>query len=259
MTRQTERLELEMPDGQRVRGLYSAPATDAPTPAVLFVHGFGSTRRGEKAQALEAACAERGWAFAAADFRGHGESDGTMLDLRGARLLEDLEAIVSAAADRARGPVCLVGSSLGGWTSAWLAACAPGRIAACALIAPAFRFFDFLRLAPAERDDWRRSGRLRVRNEFVDVEISAALLDEAPRFSLDELAARFATPALLFHGLQDDLVPHAISLDFLERTSFPDLELILYKNGDHRLLNRKEEMASRACAFFAERLSASRI
>ena len=29
--------------------------------AVVYVHGFGSSRRGEKVQALEAACARRGW------------------------------------------------------------------------------------------------------------------------------------------------------------------------------------------------------
>ena len=42
---------------------------------------------GEKTQAVEAACAARGWAFAAFDFRGHGTSAGTMLDLRPSGLL----------------------------------------------------------------------------------------------------------------------------------------------------------------------------
>src|SRR5262245_54820190 len=61
--------------------------------AVVWVHGFGSRRGGEKSQAVEAACSRRGWTFAAFDFRGHGESSGPMRDLRAAGLLEDLAAV----------------------------------------------------------------------------------------------------------------------------------------------------------------------
>lgn len=253
--RQTERLELTMPDGQRVRGAYSAPGGGGPVPAIVFAHGFGSARGGEKSIALESACARRGWAFAACDFRGHGESDGTMRELRGSRLLEDLDAIIRAAAGMAGGPVCLFGSSLGGWTSAWLSANHPGRITACALVAPALRFFEFLRLSPDELAEWRRTGRLRVHNEFVDVEIEYDLTAEADRFAFNSLAARFETPAILFHGMRDDLVPHSISIDFIEQAPFHELELVLFKTGDHRLLDRKEEMALRACEFFAARLA----
>src|SRR4051812_28070683 len=68
----------------------TAPPADF---AVLWVHGFGSHRGGEKAAAVRAECARRGWAFAAFDFRGHGASGGTMHDLRASRLLDDLETI----------------------------------------------------------------------------------------------------------------------------------------------------------------------
>ncbi|MDX2033973.1 MAG: alpha/beta fold hydrolase [Blastocatellia bacterium] len=255
MARQHEMLELKMPDGQMVRGGYSAPRGGGPVPAVVFAHGFGSARGGEKAGALEAACARRGWAFAACDFRGHGESDGTMRELRGSRLLEDLDAIARTVADRAGGPLFLFGSSLGGWTSAWLSANEPTRITACALVAPALRFFEFLRLSPEGMAEWRGAGRMRVHNEFVDVEIDYDLTAEADRFAFNSLAARFETPAILFHGMQDDLVPHSISIDFIEQAPFHELELVLFKTGDHRLLDRKDEMASRACAFFAAQMA----
>src|SRR5437868_1085741 len=59
--------------------------------AVVYVHGFGATRVGEKPKAAEAACARRGWTFVSFDFRGHGASTGTMLELKGSGLIEDLE------------------------------------------------------------------------------------------------------------------------------------------------------------------------
>src|SRR5215468_9382313 len=124
--RRTEKLELKAPDGQKLRGVYSWAPGRKTTPVVVFAHGFGSVRAGEKSVALEVECARRDWAFAACDFRGHGESDGTMTDLRGRRLLEDLDAITREAVKRSGGSLFLVGSSMGGWASAWFAAKHPG-------------------------------------------------------------------------------------------------------------------------------------
>src|ERR1700719_1163146 len=90
-----ELVTLPVPAGGTLRGdLYSTKGPPGEF-ALLFVHGFGSLRRGEKASAFEEACARRGWAFAAFDFRGHGESTGTLLDLRCRTLMEDLDAIVA--------------------------------------------------------------------------------------------------------------------------------------------------------------------
>ncbi len=136
--RQTEILELKMPDGAMVRGTLSFAQTG--NPAVVFAHGFGSTRGGEKSIAFEDECTRRGWAYAACDFRGHGDSGGTMLDLTGSRLIEDLDSVTRAVTQRTGGPLFLVGSSMGAWTAAWLAALNPQRIRACGLIAPAFSF-----------------------------------------------------------------------------------------------------------------------
>ncbi|MGH9938922.1 MAG: alpha/beta hydrolase, partial [Blastocatellia bacterium] len=211
--RRTERLELKASDGQKLRGVYSYAPSDNPTPIVVFAHGFGSVCGGEKSVALEAECARRGWAFAACDFRGHGESDGTMLELRGWRLIEDLDVITRKAMNRAGSPVFLFGSSMGGWASAWFAAKHPRRVAACALVAPAFRFLEWKRLSAVERNEWRRAGRLRVRNEFVDVEIDYGLTADANDYLFETLAAEFRAPAIIFHGMADDTVPYSLSLE----------------------------------------------
>jgi alpha-beta hydrolase superfamily lysophospholipase len=50
--------------------------------------------------------------------------------------------------------------------------------------------------------------------------------------------------------LLDDAVPYTDTIAFAERASHPGIELRLYKDGDHRLLTYKEEMAEAACGFF---------
>jgi pimeloyl-ACP methyl ester carboxylesterase len=247
--RRSEKLELTIPDEQKLRGCVSFTSGKEPAPVVVFAHGFGSIRTGEKSAALEAECARRGWAFAACDFRGHGESDGVMTELRGSRLIEDLEAITRAAVALTGGPLFLFGSSMGGWAAAWFAAKNPGRVAACAFAAPAFRFLEWRRLSEAEREEWGRTGRLRVRNEFIDVEIDYGLAAEADDYPFEKLAAEFRSPAIIFHGMADETVPYSSSVEFAARCAAGDIELQLIKSGDHRLNGEKERMAFAACEF----------
>ena len=251
-TRRKETLDLNLPGGGRLQGDLSYTGAPAPWGA-LYVHGLGSTRAGEKTQAVEAACARRGWTFAAFDFRGHGGSSGTMLDLRGSGLLADLEAARAALAERGVRRLCLVGSSMGGWAAAWFTLRCPGVVAACALIAPAF---DFLRhhwttLPEAEQRCWKETGRLRVRNQWIDTELGYGLVEEIEQFPVERLAAEWARPLLVFHGMQDDTVPYEHSLALVRQAGCPHIELRLYKDGDHRLTAIKDEIAESACGFFA--------
>jgi pimeloyl-ACP methyl ester carboxylesterase len=220
--------------------------------AVVYVHGFASNSSGEKAKVVEAACARRGWTYAAFDFRGHGQSTGSMLDLRGSALLDDLDVVRSWLASRGVRRLHLYGSSMGGWASTWYAVRRPETVAACALVAPAFNFLRsrWDSLSEAERRQWRETGRLKVRNQWIDVEIGTAVLDELDQFTVDELAKRLSSPLLIFHGLLDDTVPYQQSVEFVTAARYPSIELRLYKDGDHRLLKYKEEMAEAACEFF---------
>lgn len=250
-----EVVHLSLPEGGRLVGdvVFGRPGGDF---AVVWIHGFGSHRGGEKAAALRAECGRRGWAFAAFDFRGHGASSGTLRDLRPSRLLEDLTAVQQFLAGRGYPRLGLVGSSMGGFAAAWFAVHQPDAVVGCVLLATGFRFptkrWDAL--SAAQREAWQRTGVLRVTNAWVDAEIGYGLVEERDQFRLDELARRWQTPALLYHGLQDDIVPDTDSLEFLRRAAGADLELRLLKSGDHRLTAYKEEIAAAAGQFFARLL-----
>jgi alpha-beta hydrolase superfamily lysophospholipase len=251
---QTARISL--PSGATLSGDYqpgSGPPADF---AVLWVHGFGSVRGGEKAAALRAECSRRGWVCAAFDFRGHGQSSGQMHQLRASGLLDDLAAIRQFLVSRGQTRLGLVGSSMGGFAAAWFARQNPGAVVGCVLLAPAFGFLDrrWRRLTREERKAWRQTGRLRVTNEWVDTEIEYGLVEERGRFRPDDLADGWRTPALLFHGVADDVVPDTDSLEFVRRVAFPRVELRLLKDGDHRLTAYKDEIAAETGRFFARLL-----
>lgn len=220
---------------------------------VVWVHGFGSHRGGEKAAAVRDECARRGWPFAAFDFRGHGASGGVMADLRTSGLLTDLSEVRRFLADRGHTRLGLVGSSMGGFVAAWFARRHPDAVVGCVLVAPAFGFLErkWTALSGDERDEWRRTGRRRFRNQWVDAELGYGLVEERVDFPLARLTTGWATPALLFHGCVDDIVPDSDSLDFLRTIQYPHVELRLLKDGDHRLTAYKDEIATAAGRFFA--------
>jgi pimeloyl-ACP methyl ester carboxylesterase len=220
---------------------------------VVYVHGFGSQRGGEKPTAVRDACIRRGWSYAAFDFRGHGTSSGTMRDLRASGLQTDLLAVRDFLAQRGARQLFLVGSSMGGFAASWFALDHPDAVPAVVLIAPAFRFLSrrWDALTEQDRQEWRQSGVIRFRNQWVDAELDIGLIDERPSYDPDELADRWETPALIFHGMCDESVPWQDTLALVQRTRYTGIQLRLLGDGDHRLLAYREEMAEEACRFFA--------
>ncbi len=177
--------------GGELSGYVSGASALGPS-ALLYVHGFGSVRTGEKADALEAMCAARSWTFAAFEFRGHGASSGTLLDLRGDTLLNDLDAIWSHLAGQGVRRLFPVGSSMGGWATAWFTLRRAEVVPAAAFIAPAFEFVlgRWAQLSEAERLAFQQTRRLTVMNYGRDREeaIDFALVEQAARYPTDDLA-----------------------------------------------------------------------
>jgi uncharacterized protein len=251
-----ESVRLTVGDDESIAGAYLPSRGKTTDFAVLWVHGFGSWRGGEKATAVREECRRRGWAFAAFDFRGHGRSGGTMHQLRASRLLEDLTVIRAFLASRGHTRLGLVGSSMGGFASSWFAKKHPAVIG-LVLLAPAFRFLErrFEALTPDQRAEWKRTDRLRVKNDWVETELAYGLIEELEQFRVADLVRGWSTPLLIYHGVADDIIPEAESVSFLRNIEYPHVELRLLKNGDHRLTAHKDEIAAAVGVFFQSRLA----
>lgn len=251
MNSSSDDLRLPHPDGGSLALTFSGSGSTS-FPLVVYIHGFGSVRTGQKAIALKEECGRRGWTFAALDFRGHGDSSGTMLDLRGSGLLRDLEVIRAWLKGQGWERFFLVGSSIGAWAGAWFTLQHPTSVLACTFLAPAFNFprSRWDRLTDAEKERWWQSGRLRVVNEFLDVEIGFGLVEEMEQYPVETLYEKWQVPCLIFHGMRDETVPYSSSVRFLEQTKAEGAELLLLKNGDHRLTAEEHRIAQQACEFF---------
>lgn len=200
----------------------------APWPAIVIVHGAGSTK--ENHADFGRLCAASGWAALAYDQRGHGASADEMSPqavgdvARMARLLGAREGV-----DPAR--VCARGSSMGGFMAIHGAAASAdlhGVIAIC----PAGEEH----LARGLRDgslEFRASQRARD-------DLAAWLGEHDLRDAVALLAGR---PLLLIHARGDERIPFEFSEQLYERAAEPR-KLILLPGGHHRSVQHDEELQS---------------
>lgn len=216
------------------------PSCDNPDTVIVYVHGFASHQRGEKAVYFGERFVARGDAYLTFDLRGHGASSGTMADLTVTRALADVETMLTWACGRFRRLV-VVGSSFGGQLAAWASARDAKRVAANLLIAPAFSFYEnrVRDLGEEGLARLRAEGLTLVRNEWVTTTIGRDLVDDAEGYGLDRLLSHYHTPTLILHGTDDATVPLGGSVEFARRSAARPLELVTIAGGDHRLTDHK--------------------
>ena len=236
-----EVLRLPVAGGQSIALDWYAAGPQAP--ALLFVHGLGSHRRGEKVLYFAERFQAAGRAVAALDLRGHGDSDGAMRDLTMRRMLADLDAAAAWLRERsAPRRILLVGSSMGAAVAAWHAVRSPQDIEGLVLIAPSLEFPASLTrtLDPTALADWRRTGLRRFTSEWLDLEIGAGLLEEAGSYDPVRLASELRVPWLLVHGVRDEVIPWQRSVEFVRAAGNAAGDLYLIGTGDHRLTAHKQ-------------------
>jgi pimeloyl-ACP methyl ester carboxylesterase len=213
------------------------------SPAVVFLPGFRSDMTGDKATALAACCAERGQAMIRFDYSGHGSSIGRFEEGTIGRWTEDALVVIDRLSG---GPLVLVGSSMGGWI-ALLAACArPNRIAALIGIAAAPDFTETLMweaMTFEERARLMRDGVLHVPSQYGEsYPITRALIEDGRTHLLLNGPIAIDCPVRLLHGQRDADVPWETALRIAERVTSQDVEVVLVKDGHHRL-SRPHDLA----------------
>ncbi len=207
---------------------------------MLYLHGFGSSQAGEKADLFRAECVARGIAFCSFDFQGQGDSGGSMLDLSLSRNLSDAAAVHAELERRGYSRVILFGSSMGGLTGLWHAHRNPERIAAAIHLAPALGLEDTFSttLGPDKMARWQRDGQLEIEHELGTWDLAWNFVEDLRRHDVAELTAGYRTPTLIFQGKHDTSVPWRAVVDFATQAAGEEVELHLFADGDHRLIDR---------------------
>lgn len=221
-------------------------------PTVVWLGGFKSDMIGTKAEALAAWAADARRAFLRFDYSGHGASEGRFEDGTISSWLNDALIAIDALT---KGPLILVGSSMGGWIAALVALRRKERLSGAVFIAPAPDFTEALiwdLMTGPERDEVMQKGRL-VEHSPYSAEptiITRALIEDGRRHLILDGPIDIACPVRILQGMADPDVPWKHAVKFAECLLSDDLELTLLKSGDHRL-SKPDEIAKIIAAVLA--------
>jgi len=229
--------KLARPDSETLAYMIDGCAKPAGPTELVWLGGFKSDMTGTKAEALShwARGADRN--FLRFDYFAHGASSGDFKQGTIGRWLDDA---LTAIDTLSKGPLVLVGSSMGGWITLLAALARPERVKALVLIAPAPDFTQELMWAGFSdeiRETLKREGIYREPSEYDDepYEITMKLIEEGRNHLLLGAPINFKGPVRILQGMQDPDVPWQHAMRLVEALASEDVTINLSKTGDHRL------------------------
>lgn len=216
-------------------------------PRWLYLHGFASGPRSQKARAFT------GWA------EGHGLSL-ACLDLRrpsfehlrlSAMIRATREALSAGSARPERERAALIGSSLGGLTACRVAE-EDARVSALFLMAPAFRLAERwpARLGAEAFRAWQETGFLEVDDHTTGgrARVDHGFYEEMVRLDAgDGGLPDVRVPTLIVHGVRDQVVDVEVSRELARRKR--NVRLVEL-DDDHALTASIDRILAEATAFF---------
>ncbi|WP_106640491.1 alpha/beta fold hydrolase [Allosphingosinicella vermicomposti] len=202
-------------------------------PAIIFLPGYMSDMDGTKALALDAWAEAQGRAMLRFDYGGCGQSEGAFEDQALSDWWDDTLHVIDTVV---RGPCVIVGSSMGGWLMLLTALARSTQVKGLVGIAaaPDFTSWGF---SDSEKATIRGMGRLEEASPHGDQPYvtTRTFWESGEKLKLLEGPIDIRCPVRLLHGLNDDDVPFAISLNIMDRVRSSDVQATLIKDGDHRL------------------------
>ena len=209
-------------------------------PTLLFLPGYMSDMDGGKAAALDAWAEAEGRAMLRFDYAGCGLSGGDFE----AQTLHGWRGDVLAMIDEVvEGPVVLVGSSMGGWLMLLAALARPDRIAGLVGIAaaPDFTAWGFTQ---EQKLTILRDGRLEQPSPYGEAPYvtTRGFWESGEALRLTHAPIAIDCPVRLLHGQADPDVPWTWSLELTRLIRSADVQMLLVKDGDHRL-SRESDLA----------------
>ncbi len=206
----------------------------------IYLHGFASSPASSKATYFRERFAERGLELKVPALDGG--------DFEHLTITEQLRVIEETAG---AGEAVILGSSLGGYLAALYAA-RHGEVRAIVLMAPAFCFAHRWRedLGDKVFENWRDTGKRTIFHygEGRERSIGYGLIEDGLRY---EDYPPLQCPALVMHGINDDVVPVAFSREYLRR--YPASVQLVEYDSDHTLGDVTPALWERTEAFLFEK------
>jgi len=207
---------------------------NGPKLSVVFLHGYGSDLLGKKAIFIEELRKKIGFEYLRLDFSGHGSSSGELEEQRISDwVLEGLTVL-----KKAKYPLLLIGSSLGGWVSFLINNKIHRKVFGIIGIAAAADFTDVILKKKLDQKPVSQNKNVYITNETFF--FSKSFLEDGQKHLILKNRIKAPKKVVLYYGQNDHVVTVESQLNLLKKLDCNHASLIINKTGDHSLSSKED-------------------
>ena len=207
---------------------------------IVFLHGFMSDLEGDKPKTFYKYCKKRKLGFLGLEYSGHGKSSGKFTNGNISKWTKETQTTIKKIVKKNN--FILVGSSMGSWISLNQFKYFQKQIKGFLGIGSAPEFLEKLmwkKFTKKMKKETIKNGICNLKHGDYEYPISYQLIKDGRKNNILNKKLRSKIYVTMIHGSKDEVVPTIYSRKVLKLFDKAKKKLIIIKNGDHSLSNKK--------------------
>ena len=207
---------------------------------IVFLHGFMSDLEGDKPKTFYKYCKKRKLGFLGLEYSGHGKSSGKFTNGNISKWTKETQTTIKKIVKKNN--FILVGSSMGSWISLNQFKYFQKQIKGFLGIGSAPEFLEKLmwkKFTKKMKKETIKNGICNLKHGDYEYPISYQLIKDGRKNNILNKKLRSKIYVTMIHGSKDEVVPTIYSRKVIKLFDKAKKKLIIIKNGDHSLSNKK--------------------
>tara|TARA_A100001011_G_scaffold79856_1_gene82724 strand:- start:2703 stop:3446 length:744 start_codon:yes stop_codon:yes gene_type:complete len=207
---------------------------------IIFLHGFMSDIEGEKPKIFLKFAKKNKLGFLAVEYSGHGKSSGEFTKGNISKWTYETQRVIKKVVKKNN--FILIGSSMGSWISLNQFKYFRKQIRGFLGIGSAPEFLEKImwkKFTKKMKVETIKKGIYNLKHGGYEYPITYQLIKDGRKNKILHRKINLKIPVTMIHGSKDDTVPVVFSKRVLKIFTNARKKLLVIKNGDHSLFNKK--------------------
>ena len=207
---------------------------------IVFLHGFMSDLTGDKPKTLQKYCNKKKVGFLGLEYSGHGKSSGKFTNGNISKWTKEIQILIKKIVKK--NDFILVGSSMGSWLSLNQFKYFQKQIKGFLGIGSAPEFLERLmwkKFTKKMKQETITKGIYNLKHGDYEYPITYQLIKDGRKNKVFQKRFKTKINVTMIHGKKDEVVPIVYSRKILKLFKKAEKKIIIIKNGDHSLSNKK--------------------
>ena len=207
---------------------------------IVFLHGFMSDLEGEKPKIFQKYAKKNKLGFLAVEYSGHGKSSGEFTKGNISKWTNETKLMIKKIVKKNN--FILIGSSMGAWISLNQFKYFKDQIRGFLGIGSAPEFLERImwkKFTKRMKNETIKRGIYNLKHGGYEYPITYQLIRDGRQNKVLHKKINLKIPVTMLHGSKDDTVPVVYSKKILKLFKNAKKKLLIFKNGDHSLFNKR--------------------